>query len=279
MCNSLKAKITRQDEYAIGVQFSDFTEAEWILQNSEEVFSRLSSKWENDCIDRHWLDGYNKEKDNRNTFHWTCVTSANKMSGCNKLPRDMICDWERWLEVGEQEVFRRYAERAGSFLISVFKNKAHSGRAEPYVDEFARNSYVLCRLIEYPKSRGTGLLALEHYDPSLLTLLYGASEGGLEIEDKETTWQSLPHGEDSYVVYGRWLEYIDGHLKATLHRVQNIESQGHRYSLQCFLLVDVDRLWNIQKDDIYISVALKKIRLHYVNTLLKYKPNERWSES
>lgn len=275
----MKEIIKQATKSTMTVEYHDFNEAEWIMQNSEFIFGRLAAKWENGENNLHWLDGYNQELNNRNTFHWACTTDANRCLGENRLPRDLICNWERWLEKDEQAVFRQFADKAGSSLLNVLNRKIQAGLDERYRHEIFKRSYVLCRLIEYPKSKERGLLALEHYDPSLLTLLYGATEAGLEIRDQLDRWRAMSHEKSSYIINGRWLEYINGRSKAALHRVQSRQLEKRRYSLQCFLLLDANRMGMNEVSDEGMRLAIKKIASHYKHTFVEYTPTDRWRES
>lgn len=274
----MKATIKEVTESIVTLEYRDFSEANWILNNCESIFSRLASKWETGEANQnhHWLDGYNRECNNRNTFHWACTTQANKYLGMNRLPSDLNCNWERWLERDEQRIFRKFAIKAGSSLLDVLKRRMQAEVDRIYKHEVIKSSYVLCRIIEYPKSKVRKILALEHYDPSLLTLLYGATQGGLEIKDPVNGWKAMPSGKSSYIINGRWLEYIDGSMRATLHRVKSNESQVRRYSLQCFLLLDTDRIDVDKNTCTSMKQALEKIRSHYKNTFIDYRPTERW---
>lgn len=275
----MKTIIRQATNNAMTVVYNDFNEADWIMQNCESVFSRLAAKWKNGEVNWHWLDGYNRERYDRNTFHWACTTVENRCQGENRLPRDLICNWERWLKKDEQAVFRQFAIKAGSSLLDVLEQKIQTEIDGRYRLEIFKRSYVLCRIIEYPKNTEHGLLALEHYDPSLLTLLYGATETGLEIKDQLNGWKTMPHERISYIINGRWLEYINKSMKATLHRVQSNKSEKRRYSLQCFLLVDADRIRTDGISDTEMLLALEKIGSHYKHTFLEYSPNERWRKS
>lgn len=273
----MKTTIKEATDNTITVEYNDFNEAEWILQNCKTIFTRLAAKWENGEDNLHWLDGYNQERNDRNTFHWACTTDPNRCLGENRLPRDLICNWERWLEKDEKAVFRRFAVKAGSSLLDVMKHKIQTRINGKYGLEILKRSYVLCRIIEYPKSKEQGLLALEHYDPSLLTLLYGATEDGLEIKDQLDRWTAMSQKRFSYIINGRWLEYMNESTEAALHRVQINKSDKRRYSLQCFLLLDADRIKMDEGSDENMLQAIKKIRSHYKNTFVDYTPAERWN--
>jgi isopenicillin N synthase-like dioxygenase len=273
---TMKTIIRQATDNTMSIVYSDFKEAEWIMKNCESIFSRLSRKWEDGEMNWHWLDGYNRERNDRNTFHWTCTTDANRCLGENKLPSDLICNWERWLEEDEQAVFRHFAIKAGSSLLDVLEGKIQTRMDGRYRLEVFRRSYVLCRIIEYPTSKQCELLALEHYDPSLLTLLYGGTEAGLEVKDQTNGWKAMPHGGNSYIINGRWLEYINRCAKAALHRVQNNRSEKRRYSLQCFLLVDTDRISMNEISDTELILAHEKIKSHYKHTFVEYSPTDRW---
>jgi len=99
----------------------------------------------------------------------------------------------------------------------------------------------LLRSIHYPpvKSTNNNFRARAHEDINLITLLIGAEEGGLEIQDKNNEWiKVVPSSKAIVCNIGDMMQRItDGKLKSTTHRVMNYDSSESksRYSIPFFL--------------------------------------------
>ena len=276
-------EIIRKKQTSIEVSLEAFPEAEYILNNCDILFREIENKYSKTDRQNHWLDGYKNEENGRSTFHWAYPLSRNKLEDVNSLPIDMPANWERWIGEQERDRFRNFAEKSGAILLQILEDISYSSLIARHLSLIQRHSYVLCRMIRYPiessMSKQINLLAPEHYDPSILTLLYGASQSGLELQSTFQQWDKAPQGnKSSVVIYGRWLEYIDQEIKATLHRVIKNNSKTHRFSLQCFLLVDVNRLSQETVLDKKFTNALEKISLSYQNTFISYNPEIRWKK-
>ena len=276
-------EIIRKKQTSIEVSLEAFPEAEYILNNCDILFREIENKYSKTDRQNHWLDGYKNEESGRSTFHWAYPLSRNKSEDVNSLPIDMPTNWERWIGKQERDRFRNFAEKSGAILLQILEEISYSSLISRHLSLIQRHSYVLCRMIRYPiessMSKQIDLLAPEHYDPSILTLLYGASQSGLELQSSFQQWDKAPEdNKSSVVIYGRWLEYIDQQIKATLHRVIKNNSKTHRFSLQCFLLIDVNRLSPETVSDKKFANALEKISLSYQNTFISYDPEIRWKK-
>ena len=263
---------------------NDFEEAEYILKNSSNIFKRLEEDEKREDTNKHWLDGYNKEINGRSTFHWATPIVNIEDEEPGRLPRDMPSRWEEYINKREVCTLKSYANKSGELLITKLDHILNNNKARKYIHYTRKYAYTLCRLIRYSTSsteKGKDrLLAPEHYDPSLLTLLYGSNQSGLELMDNTNKWVSVPHEKQtSIIIYGRWLEYYDDRFKATLHRVNQNKEETSRYSLQTFLLIDGDRLVQNEKIDKDYSASIAKIRLSYKNTFIKYDPKQRWENN
>lgn len=119
----------------------------------------------------------------------------------------------------------------------------HIGINEHYFDHWASNGNSILRPIHYPpiKEEPKGAVrAGAHGDINLITLLMGASTGGLQVQNKEGEWIDAKPNEDELVInVGDMLErHTNNKLRSTIHRVVNPpkEEWGNpRYSIPFFM--------------------------------------------
>ena len=114
---------------------------------------------------------------------------------------------------------------------------------ENYFDEFVLNGNSILRAIHYPPithEPKSAIRAEQHEDINLITLLVGASAGGLEILSKSGEWiavTSLP--EQIVVNVGDMLQrFTNNKLCSTTHRVVNPQRalwHTSRFSIPFFL--------------------------------------------
>jgi isopenicillin N synthase-like dioxygenase len=98
------------------------------------------------------------------------------------------------------------------------------------------------RLLHYPPIPldATGVRAGAHGDINTITLLMGAEEGGLELQDRNGDWLPINPPPGCIVInIGDMLERLTNHvLPSTIHRVQNPPAERRhlpRYSTPFFL--------------------------------------------
>ena len=97
------------------------------------------------------------------------------------------------------------------------------------------------RLLHYPpiESNENVLRARAHADINLITLLVGAEEGGLEVQNKDNEWIPIKPNSKSIVCnIGDMMQLItEGNLKSTPHRVVEYSANDSksRYSMPFFL--------------------------------------------
>ena len=97
------------------------------------------------------------------------------------------------------------------------------------------------RLLHYPPidSDENVLRARAHADINLITLLVGAEEGGLEVQNKDDEWIPIKPNSKSIVCnIGDMMQLItEGNLKSTPHRVVEYSANDSksRYSMPFFL--------------------------------------------
>ena len=95
-----------------------------------------------------------------------------------------------------------------------------------YFDEKINQGNSILRAIHYPPithEPKSAIRAEQHEDINLITLLVGASAGGLQILDMKNQWLDIVPGEDEIVVnVGDMLQRLtNNYLKSTTHRVVN----------------------------------------------------------
>ncbi len=140
-------------------------------------------------------------------------------------------------------------------LYEAYRNFEKSGKAllqaialylkldEHYFDQYVNNGNSILRCIHYPpitQEPKSAIRAEQHEDINLITLLVGASAGGLEILTKQGEWvgvTSLP--EQIVVNVGDMLQRLTNNkLRSTTHRVVNPPREHwhtSRFSMPFFL--------------------------------------------
>jgi isopenicillin N synthase-like dioxygenase len=115
-------------------------------------------------------------------------------------------------------------ERAGSQLLRAIA--IHLDLGEHYFDDKIEKGNSILRSIFYPpitKEPASAIRAEQHEDINLITLLVGASAGGLQLYTKDGEWLDIVPGEDEIVInVGDMLQRLtNNYLKSTTHRVVN----------------------------------------------------------
>ena len=122
-----------------------------------------------------------------------------------------------------RELFREF-QRAGTQLLQAIA--LHLGLDEHYFDGFVRHGNSILRAIYYPPIQSepkSAIRAEQHEDINLITLLVGASAGGLQLLNSAGQWLDIVPEEDEIVVnVGDMLQrHTNNYLKSTTHRVVN----------------------------------------------------------
>ncbi len=115
-------------------------------------------------------------------------------------------------------------EVAGSHLLRAIAIYLDLG--EDYFTKRIHNGNSILRAIHYPPITSepeSAIRAEEHEDINLITLLVGASAGGLQLLNKQNEWLDITPGENEIVVnVGDMLQRLtNDYLKSTTHRVVN----------------------------------------------------------
>jgi isopenicillin N synthase-like dioxygenase len=115
-------------------------------------------------------------------------------------------------------------ERTGAHLLRAIA--IHLGLSVDFFDEKISKGNSILRSIYYPpitREPASAIRAEQHEDINLITLLVGASDGGLELLTKEGGWLPIVPEEDEIVInVGDMLQRLtNNYLKSTTHRVVN----------------------------------------------------------
>ena len=122
-----------------------------------------------------------------------------------------------------RELFRGF-QRAGTNLLRAIA--LYLGLEEDYFDDEVRYGNSILRAIYYPpitREPASAIRAEQHEDINLITLLVGASAGGLQLYTADGEWVDVVPEEDEIVVnVGDMLQRLTNNaLKSTTHRVVN----------------------------------------------------------
>ena len=135
----------------------------------------------------------------------------------------------------------RMLEKTGIYVLRALA--IYIGLEEHYFDHWASNGNSILRPIHYPpiteEPKGA-VRAGAHGDINLITLLMGASTGGLQVLRKDGEWIDAKPAKDELVInVGDMLErHTNNKLRSTIHRVVNPpkEQWGEpRYSIPFFM--------------------------------------------
>ncbi len=135
----------------------------------------------------------------------------------------------------------RMLEKTGIYVLRALA--LYIGADEHYFDHWAANGNSILRPIHYPpiteEPKGA-VRAGAHGDINLITLLMGASTGGLQVLRKDGEWiDAIPQEDELVINVGDMLErHTNNKLRSTIHRVINPpkEAWGNpRFSIPFFM--------------------------------------------
>ncbi len=135
----------------------------------------------------------------------------------------------------------RMLEKTGIYVLRALA--LYIGLDEFYFDHWASNGNSILRPIHYPpiteEPKGA-VRAGAHGDINLITLLMGASTGGLQVQRKDGEWiDAIPEEGDLVINVGDMLErHTNNKLRSTIHRVINPPKESWsepRYSIPFFM--------------------------------------------
>ncbi|MBC7903651.1 MAG: isopenicillin N synthase family oxygenase [Gemmatimonadaceae bacterium] len=132
-------------------------------------------------------------------------------------------------------------EKSGKALLQAIA--LYLGLGEYFFDKHIHNGNSILRAIHYPPITSepkSAIRAEQHEDINLITLLVGASAGGLQILNKKDEWVEAVSESDQIVVnVGDMLQrFTNNKLKSTTHRVVNPPREfwhTSRFSIPFFL--------------------------------------------
>lgn len=138
------------------------------------------------------------------------------------------------------ELYKAFEKSGGQLLRAI---ALHLELDEDYFEDKIENGHSILRSIHYPpitKAPDSAIRAEQHEDINLITLLVGASAGGLQLLNTEEKWLDIVPGEDEIVInVGDMLQRLtNNYLISTTHRVVNPpKSEWHkpRLSIPFFL--------------------------------------------
>jgi len=135
----------------------------------------------------------------------------------------------------------RMLEKTGIYVLRALA--LYIGLDEHYFDHWASNGNSILRPIHYPpitEEPHGAVRAGAHGDINLITLLMGASAGGLQVLRMDGEWIDANPNEDELVInVGDMLErHTNNKLRSTIHRVVNPPKEQWdtpRYSIPFFM--------------------------------------------
>ncbi len=138
------------------------------------------------------------------------------------------------------ELYQAFEKSGGALLEAI---AIYLDLTEDYFSKNIEKGNSILRAIHYPpitKEPESAIRAEQHEDINLITLLVGASAGGLQVQDMENNWLPvLPDKGEIVVNVGDMLQRLTNNLlKSTTHRVVNPpREQWHmpRLSIPFFL--------------------------------------------
>jgi isopenicillin N synthase-like dioxygenase len=115
-------------------------------------------------------------------------------------------------------------EKSGGHLLRAIAD--HLELTNDYFEEKIKQGNSILRTIHYPpitEEPRSAIRAEQHEDINLITLLVGASAGGLQLLNAEGQWLDIVPGENEIVInVGDMLQRLtNNYLKSTTHRVVN----------------------------------------------------------
>ena len=122
-----------------------------------------------------------------------------------------------------QELYQAFEKSGGQLLKAI---AIHLELGEDYFDDKIEAGNSILRAIHYPPIReepDSAIRAEQHEDINLITLLVGASAGGLQVLNLDNEWLPVIPEEDEIVInVGDMLQRLtNNYLISTTHRVVN----------------------------------------------------------
>jgi isopenicillin N synthase-like dioxygenase len=122
-----------------------------------------------------------------------------------------------------RELYQAFEKAGGQLLeaIAIYLNLSSD-----YFDQHIAQGNSILRAIHYPpitQEPASAIRAEQHEDINLITLLVGASAGGLQLLNSKNEWMPiLPEADEIVINVGDMLQRLtNNYLKSTTHRVVN----------------------------------------------------------
>lgn len=139
-----------------------------------------------------------------------------------------------------RELYMSFEKSGGQLLKAI---SIHLGLGDSYFEKHINLGNSILRAIFYPpisQEPASAIRAEQHEDINLITLLVGASAGGLQVLTKDNEWLEVVPEQDEIVInVGDMLQRLtNNYLKSTTHRVVNPpreEWHNPRLSIPFFL--------------------------------------------
>lgn len=179
-----------------------------------------------------------KEADLKEFWHFGQTPSDEELF--EKYPKNVyVEELPEFNSVGKQTY--KMLEKTGIYVLRALS--LYMGLEETYFDHWVTDGNSILRPIHYPpiETEPKGAVrAGAHGDINLITLLMGASTGGLQVLRKDGEWiDAIPEEDELVINVGDMLErHTNNKLKSTIHRVVNPpkEEWGKpRYSIPFFM--------------------------------------------
>lgn len=157
-----------------------------------------------------------------------------------ELPENVIVEERPHFNPTGMEAYRML-EKTGIYVLRALA--LYIGLDEFYFDHWVKNGNSILRPIHYPpiteEPKGA-VRAGAHGDINLITLLMGASAGGLQVLRKDGQWiDAIPNEDELVINVGDMLErHTNNKLRSTIHRVANPPRDQWgtpRYSIPFFM--------------------------------------------
>ncbi len=122
-----------------------------------------------------------------------------------------------------KNLYKSFEKSGGELLKAI---AIHLDLGEDYFQKKIKDGNSILRTIHYPpitEEPRTAIRAEQHEDINLITLLVGASAGGLQLLNNDGEWLDITPEEDEIVInVGDMLQRLtNNYLKSTTHRVVN----------------------------------------------------------
>ncbi|MEY4906091.1 MAG: hypothetical protein RLZZ292_3906 [Bacteroidota bacterium] len=133
-----------------------------------------------------------------------------------------VAEKPRFVALG-MELYQAFEKTGGALLRAI---ALHLKLDRYYFEQHIQFGNSILRAIHYPPIReepNSAIRAEQHEDINLITLLVGASAGGLQLLTKENEWKDVvPEATEIVINVGDMLQRLtNNYLKSTTHRVVN----------------------------------------------------------